>query len=353
MDLGEGSGRQRSVLVLRIEFNKERTGALVDRARRSGDAGLESATRILRQDELRLHPMVEIGGVALRRLHVDAHLVRIGDHEQAGACVGALVDERADVDVALRDDAVERRDDVGERLERLEAVDIVASGGDFGFALLLVCGLLVRRLLRDGAGLAERLPAPGGNGGKGLVGFSLGQLLARFREALVEFRRIDDGEEIARLHARADVLVPLPHIAAHLARGRPRCNKRRRRPAERVRAARRLASARRSRQSGSRARESIARASPRRRGGKPRPMPRRLPAARTNTNSAKPSFAEPRGFFGGSSVLSSAPSFISAPLALPDLPALGPRRPRVGRERDERPPARRTRWRRSNRSGRR
>ena len=57
------------------------------------------------------------------------------------------LDQRSDIDVARGDDAVERRHDIGERLERLQPVDVGLSGVDFGglgvrVAVLFVGGLL-------------------------------------------------------------------------------------------------------------------------------------------------------------------------------------------------------------------
>jgi len=72
----------------------------------------------------------------LRHLHVDAHLVNVGDAEQlrSGAAAGAAagIDERADVGLARGHHAVERRGDVLEACQRLQAVDVALGGIDVG-----------------------------------------------------------------------------------------------------------------------------------------------------------------------------------------------------------------------------
>ena len=60
-------------------------------------------------------PRLDAGRQLLRHLHVDPHLVNVGDAEQlrAAAAAGAAagIDQRADVGLARGHDAVERRGD--------------------------------------------------------------------------------------------------------------------------------------------------------------------------------------------------------------------------------------------------
>jgi hypothetical protein len=129
----------------------------VDRAGGAGDLALEAlaAQLGLRHDD-RLAGLDELR----RRLrHVDVDPQRVGLRQQEQRAPGAGVDEVADVDVAPRDDAVERRDDALESFHLLQALHVGVGGGEVGLRLLRAAAALVELLLRDDVLLAQRLPA--------------------------------------------------------------------------------------------------------------------------------------------------------------------------------------------------
>ena len=145
--------------------------------------------------------------VRLRHVDVDAQRVGLREHEQRAAGAAAGIDQVADVDVAPRDDAGERRDDALEALQLAQPLDVRVGGGEVGARLRVAAAPLVELLLRDRVLLAQRLPA---------LDRALRErqarrrLLARgdgLRQLLVDLGRLDLGEQLAFLDAAADVLV--------------------------------------------------------------------------------------------------------------------------------------------------
>ena len=124
------------------------------------------------------------------------------------------VDQRADVGVALGDDALERRRDVLEAGEHLQPFDIGLAGVDGGLLVFKVGGALVHVLLGDGVGDDQGLPALERHLGQPGARLGAGEIGARLQQLLVEVRRLDLGERLAALHRRADVDLPVLHIAA-------------------------------------------------------------------------------------------------------------------------------------------
>src|ERR1022692_2119349 len=174
-------------------------------------------------------PQIRVG---LRNVHVDAQAVRLGDPEKQRV---GFVDQRADIYVAHRNHARERRahalitlqfgktrevglrrDDVAARgrhrlFERqhirlcrhrlgLVRVVLLARHDAFGLQVLPPVGgdfgeLLLRlSLLQVGVGLFES--------GAGLV-----QGGPRLIDLLIQFRRFDFGQQLAGLHAVTDIRV--------------------------------------------------------------------------------------------------------------------------------------------------
>ena len=133
----------------------------------------------------------DVGRVGLGNAGVDAQRIDLGHVEELSSCGCAGVDQRAGIDVAAGEHAGERRVDVLERLELFEAAHVGVGGGQVGLALLVSAALLVGLLRGDRVGLAQVLPALGGDLGQ----FHLREnLLARgagLVQLLIHLRRID------------------------------------------------------------------------------------------------------------------------------------------------------------------
>ena len=127
------------------------------------------------------------------------------------------LDQRSNIDVARGDDAIERRGDVGEGLERLQPIDVGLGGLDLGGLGVRVAVLFVGGLLRHRRRRAERVPPLGGDLGQGQVRLGLREFALCDGDALIEFGRVDDREDVALLDPGADVLAPRADVAAHLA----------------------------------------------------------------------------------------------------------------------------------------
>ena len=124
---------------------------------------------------------------------------------------GALrtgVDQRADVDVARGDHAVEGRVDLLEALCLFQAPHVEGGGIHHGLLGLQVAHFVFDVLLRHGFGLQERFVARGGGPRQLVVGLGGGQVGAGLVELAVDFGRFDLGQQLAGLDVRADVEIP-------------------------------------------------------------------------------------------------------------------------------------------------
>ena len=150
--------------------------------------------------DLRLGADPDARHVVLRNVDVDAQLADVRDDEHRRAAAAAGIDQRADVGVARRDEAVERRGDALVLLEHSQALEIgfgrthqppacseARRRADRGPACdtapeLISCWPRSQRHFRQ----------PRVRLGAGEVGFGLHDLL-------VEIGRVDLGERLARL----------------------------------------------------------------------------------------------------------------------------------------------------------
>ena len=126
---------------------------------------------------------------------------------------GTGIDEVADVGVARSNDAVERRDDALVALQLFEAAHVGPACVDSGLRSDVISAGLVGLLLRDGVLGQQRLPPVAGHAGKVRIGLHALQFGARLVQLLVDFGRLDLGQEIAFAHVRANVEVPLLQVA--------------------------------------------------------------------------------------------------------------------------------------------
>ena len=105
------------------------------------------------------------------------------------------------------------RVDVLEAFELLQALDVGIGGGEIRHGLLIAAALRVGFLLRDRIGLAQGLIAVGIDLGQIHCGDDLLARGARLHQFLIDFRRVDVGQQLALLHAAANVLVPAQQVA--------------------------------------------------------------------------------------------------------------------------------------------
>ena len=139
--------------------------------------------------------------------------MRIGDPEQGTAGSFPGVDQRADVGVALGDDACERRHDALERFELPQTLQIGTRrlarrrlGGCIACAFIGV-------LLRDRLRREQPLPAHVGGARQLVVGLRRAEVGLRLVQLLIDLGSLDVGQELALFHAGPDVGVPDLQVA--------------------------------------------------------------------------------------------------------------------------------------------
>ena len=118
----------------------------------------------MRHFEGRFQPWFELGRECLRHLHIDPNRVHVGHLEQLLACSVARSDQRADIGVARRDDAVERSDNGLKALHRLQLSHISLGRIGDGFLGCCIACRIVSRLLRHDLPLHQKIPTLGGDG---------------------------------------------------------------------------------------------------------------------------------------------------------------------------------------------
>ena len=204
-------------LVGQRDLDLHRPRRRVDRRRGARHRAGERPAAQLRLRDDHLLPRPDELRVRLRHVDVDAQRIHLGQHEQRPA---ARIDQVADVDVAPRDDAGERRRDAREALQLAQPLDVGVGRGEVGRGLARAAAPLVELLLRDDVLLAQRFPA---------LDRALRQrqarrrLLARrlrLRQLLVDLGRLDLGQQLALLDMAADVLGPALDVAGRARRQR-------------------------------------------------------------------------------------------------------------------------------------
>ena len=117
-------------------------------------------------------------------------------------------DQLADVEVARGDHAVEGRHDLLEGLQLFQPAHIGLRGVDLVFVAFKLRDGVVRVLLRDCVLADQALVAIGGYLGQCRVALRGRQVGLGLGELLIQLRRLDDREQFAFVHVRADVVVP-------------------------------------------------------------------------------------------------------------------------------------------------
>src|SRR5207244_8608465 len=124
-DGGIAPGEQQAVGVRYLHLGQQRPGRRVDRTGGAGHRALEDAARLLPHAHVRGLPRLDVGRVRLRHVDEDAQDVDLREAEELARSGGrARGDERAGVDVAGCDDAVERRVYLLEALQIEHAVHV-------------------------------------------------------------------------------------------------------------------------------------------------------------------------------------------------------------------------------------
>ena len=154
-------------------------------------------------------------GIDLRHRHEQTQLVRRCHVKQLcpRRAAVARLNQRADIDIARRDHAIERRIDLFEALQLLQAPHVGLGGRERRLARAEVAGGLVGLLPGDGIFGQQLLPSLGGDLRNLLVGLRGCQIGLCLLHLLVEFRSLDLGQNLSAMHARADVGIPLAQVA--------------------------------------------------------------------------------------------------------------------------------------------
>src|SRR5262249_38479487 len=215
------------VRIWQIDLGQERAGAALLRIGDPGDRADEFAVGKLRYAHDGIDAWRHAEGGVLRHVDPDADHVDLHDLEHEGAAGGVALHQTANVDVALSDDPVERRDHGGivpvltELLdELLLSQDVMLRDGNCGLPRLEGLEVDVALLWGNPALLDQRfVPAPGH-----LCEFSAGlRLLPRrlelidrrlvLRDLVVELGYRELRQQISRLDAIPDLNIALVDIA--------------------------------------------------------------------------------------------------------------------------------------------
>ena len=201
-----------------MQLDEQRARLAVDRTRCRGDVGVKGAVWIIRQVQRRLHADFQHRGIDLRRAHIDAHLMDVGDDEQAAAC-SMPSPITSDPTSMLRAVMTPSKGAVilakpfsawsFSRLALAASTSASAAVAPASFSSIACCDTAEEPL-----SVRQRC---GGDMGERLIGLGLGEFALRGGDALVDLGRVDGGEHLARFHLGADVVFPILNIAAHLA----------------------------------------------------------------------------------------------------------------------------------------
>ena len=119
--IGVGSRKQRAVCVRHIHFDEHGAGRRIERVCRTRDRSAKAAARKMRNRQRRRLADMHRVDIVLRDVHVRPQGSDLRDPiEQRAACAH----ERADIHIALRDHAVERRLDQAIPLDLLQTSQI-------------------------------------------------------------------------------------------------------------------------------------------------------------------------------------------------------------------------------------
>ena len=213
--------------IVRLQLDQGGARVFRQRIRRRHQLGLEGLL-LAGQMQRRLDARRELAEKGLGNVDVNAHAVDVGDLKEGAPRRAAGVDEIADIDVARRHDAVERRLDLLKAGQLLEPADRGLLRHDIGLGdrhrggaggggqVVGVALLLARPALRDElrGSLVRHLAEVGVRLRLLHRGLQLNQLPFRLFELLVEIGRRNRRQDLALRHMGADVLVPRGNIAA-------------------------------------------------------------------------------------------------------------------------------------------
>ncbi len=213
------AGHQRAVAVVDVDLDTQRARDGIDRARAARDLRGKAPARILRRRQIDGRAGRHAGRAVLWHIDEHAQRVRLFEMEQfAGqaraARRAARGDERADVDVACGDHAVERRGDRLVRHEFGKMRDVRLRGREHRALRVHVRDLRVGVLLRDRLRFQHVLPALCGRFRIVVVRLRARFVRTRLAQLRVEIGRRDLRERLPSLHVRAEIGAPVRDIAA-------------------------------------------------------------------------------------------------------------------------------------------
>src|ERR1700722_7079006 len=214
VDLRVTTGKEFTGLVGDIDFGVKSAAGEVDGVGGSNDFAVEATAGILHELERRGDPRFDIRCVDFGDADEGANRIGLGEVEECltGAAI-AGVDEVSRIDVALRENAAERRVDVLERFEFFEAADVRFGSSGGRFLCCVIANGVVNFLFRNAIGLDQFLKAIRGDLREILVGFRGAEISSGLQKLLIDFGRVNVGEQFAFLYARADVVIPTNEIA--------------------------------------------------------------------------------------------------------------------------------------------
>ena len=188
MDVHVGARPQLAVGVVHRQFRDDRARGRDDGIGRGQNLRRDRLVRVLRQRQRRGQARLQDVGIFLRHRHEDPHRVDVRDDEQRrrGTAKRRIaaggIDVVTDIGVPGGHHAVERRNQLLERDQRLVARDILLGGGHLRLLRGGVRRLHVDILLRHRLRPRQRRPAFGGDLGQLVTGLHHGEVRLGRRE---------------------------------------------------------------------------------------------------------------------------------------------------------------------------
>ena len=174
------AGQQRAVMIWHVHFGQQSPRCGIDGLRCAHHFAFKSLAGVLRKLEKRAEPRMNRGRVCLRHTHVNADGIGLRqEKELLRRAAISRVDQRADINVAPRDEPAERRINVPEGFQFLQPPYVGLGGLHNGFLGLQIAIGVVYLLLAHAVRLDQFRKSRGGNFGEVRVCFGGVEIRAR------------------------------------------------------------------------------------------------------------------------------------------------------------------------------